>query len=201
MKITTLAVALLIGTQFLSAQAGGVVTGSDAPDFTLTDSNGNAHSLADFKGKHVVMEWTNDQCPFVVKHYKSQNMQGLQKKFTDMGVVWLSVCSSAPGKQGNKSPAKWNKQLAKDGSNPSALLIDADGRVGRAYGAKTTPHIFVINSEGKVVYQGAIDNIRSTNPDDAAKADNYVHAALNASLNGELIAVGTTKPYGCGIKY
>jgi peroxiredoxin len=182
-------------------QAEGGTTGEAAPDFTLTDSNGNAHTLSDFKGKHVVLEWTNYECPFVKKHYGSGNMQALQKKYTDQGVVWLTLCSSAKGKQGHYSPEDWNQKLTEAKSSPTAFLIDADGTVGRKYGAKVTPHMFVVNAEGTLIYQGAIDSIKSWKPEDIPQAENFVESALNASMKGEAVATSDTKPYGCGVKY
>lgn len=195
------ACAVLLGCNLFTLQAQGAATGEAAPDFTLTDSNGNTHTLSEFKGKHVVLEWTNDQCPFVKKHYSSGNMQALQKKFTEQGTIWLTICSSAEGKQGHSSPADWNQKLAETKSSPTALLIDADGTVGRKYSAKVTPHMFVINAEGILIYQGAIDSIRSWKPEDIPQAENYVAAAIEASLKGEAVAVRESNPYGCGIKY
>jgi len=176
-------------------------TGKPAPEFTLTDTHGKIHSLTDFKGKTVVLEWTNPGCPFVVKHYGSGNMQALQKEYTAKGVVWLTICSSAPGKQGQMSSANWNKNLTENGSSPTALLIDEDGTVGRLYKAKTTPHLFVINSGGNVVYEGAIDSIKSPNPEDIPKATNYVRAALDEVLAGKPVTQPSTTPYGCSVKY
>lgn len=176
-------------------------TGKAAPDFTLVDTQGKSHSLADFKGKTVVLEWTNPGCPFVVKHYGSGNMQALQKAYTAKGVVWLSICSSATGKQGHMSPDDWNKTLAKEGSAPTALLLDEDGKVGRLYGAKTTPHMFVIDNGGRVVYEGAIDSIKSPNAGDIPKAANHVKAALDEVLAGKPVTLPVTTPYGCSVKY
>ena len=172
-----------------------------APKFTLVDQNGVSHSLSDFKGKIVVLEWVNFGCPFVRKHYDSGNMQKLQKDYTARGVVWLSVCSSGPGKQGYLEGEELKKRLAKEKAVPTAYLVDADGLVGRAYGAKTTPHMYVINGDGVLVYMGGIDNMASTDVDDVAKATNYVSASVDALMNGTEIAVKSSKPYGCGIKY
>jgi len=190
--------AALVGCQ---SQAGGVSTGQAAPDFTLTDSNGQTHSLSDFKGQLVVLEWTNDGCPFVVKHYKSRNMQTLQETYTSKDVIWLSICSSAPGKQGHKNGQAWNQQLRNDQSKATALLLDEDGKVGRMYGAKVTPHVFVINTEGTLIYQGAIDSIKSWKAEDIPKAENYIASALDSAMAGEKVAVSDTPPYGCGVKY
>jgi len=193
----------LLACTLLSAAAvtAEVKTGDPAPAFTLTDSNGKSHSLESFKGKTVVLEWVNHGCPFVKKHYDSGNMQSLQKDWTGKGVVWLSICSSAPGKQGHQSPADWNKTVADKKASPTAVLIDEDGKVGKAYGAKTTPHMYIIAPDGKLVYQGAIDSVSSANNDDIAGATNYVSAALAEVLAGKPVTNGSTKPYGCSVKY
>ncbi|MBU0676544.1 MAG: thioredoxin family protein [Verrucomicrobia bacterium] len=196
-----LVVTALISTVCLTA-CGELVTGGTAPGFTLTDTHGNTHSLSDFEGKFVVLEWINHGCPFVVKHYSSGNMQSLQKKYTSKDeVVWLSICSSAPGKQGHYSPDEWNALIEQKGASPTAVLIDESGEVGNLYGAKTTPHIFIIDPQGKLIYQGAIDSIRSTDTDDIPKADNFVAQALDAALMGQPIVNHTTQPYGCSVKY
>ncbi len=176
-----------------------VETGSPAPDFTLTDTNGQEHSLSDFEGKVVVLEWLNHGCPFVVRHYESGNLPGLQQKYTDEGVVWLSIVSSAPGKQGYNSPEKANQISEEKGAVPTAVLLDPTGEVGKAYDARTTPHMYVIDSEGVLVYQGAIDDDpRGQKGDDVTC---YVSAAVDSTMAGEEVEVGTTKPYGCGVKY
>ncbi len=172
-----------------------------APGFTLKDSNGKEHSLSDFKGKYVVLEWINFECPFVKKHYNSKNMQNLQKEYTGKDVVWLAVCSSAPGKQGNFDNAEINERLKDHDANLTAYLIDESGDVGRAYGAKTTPHMYVINPEGTLLYAGGIDSIPSADIDDIEDATNYVSAALDAAMGGKEIATKVSKPYGCSVKY
>lgn len=197
MLMTTMVAVATVG----SAVAGGVATGDAAPAFTLKDTQGKEHSLSDYKGRHVVLEWTNYECPFVRKHYDSKNMQALQKKYAGEGITWLSICSSAPGNQGHMKAADAGKAMADRDATPAAYLLDESGKVGQAYGAKTTPHMFVIGPDGKVVYQGAIDSIRSASPDDVAKADNYVAACLDACLTGKPVAQGSTKPYGCSVKY
>ncbi|MDF3130194.1 thioredoxin family protein [Kiritimatiellaeota bacterium B1221] len=179
----------------------GLAQAAEAPAFTLTDTNGNEHSLSDFKGKVVVLEWFNHGCPFVKKHYSKGNMQALQKTYTDKGVVWLAIVSSAEGKQGSDTAEGHNKTAKEKGTNATAILMDTDGTVGKAYGAKTTPHMFVINAEGELVYQGAIDDKRSTNPADIATSKNYVSAALDAVLAGEAVEVTKSTPYGCSVKY
>jgi peroxiredoxin len=180
---------------------GGTLFADQAPDFTLTDTNGNEHSLSDFAGKTVVLEWFNSGCPFVKKHYVQGNMQNLQSQYTDKGVVWLSIVSSAPGKQGHAAPSEHNAKMEEWKMQSTALLIDEDGTVGKAYDAKNTPHMFVINPEGEIVYNGAIDSIRSFNPADIPSATNYVKAALDAVLADEAVAVARTQPYGCSVKY
>jgi peroxiredoxin len=172
-----------------------------APPFTLSDQNGSTHSLSDFKGKTVVLEWVNFDCPFVRKHYNSGNMQKLQKEYTAKGVVWLSVCSSAPGKQGYFKGDELKQRLGKEKAAPTAYLIDAEGNVGKAYGARTTPHMFVINKDGVLVYAGAIDDIASTDVDDIGKAKNDVAASLDAVMAGKPVEVKSSKSYGCGVKY
>lgn len=179
----------------------GLARAAEAPAFTLTDTNGNEHSLSDFEGKVVVLEWFNHGCPFVKKHYNQGHMQALQQSYRDKGVVWLAVCSSAEGKQGYETAEGHNKTAESKGTNATAILMDTDGTVGKAYGAKTTPHMYVIDAEGELVYQGAIDDKRSTDPGDIASSTNYVKAALDAVLAGEEVEVATSTPYGCSVKY
>ena len=190
--------ALALGAVQAWAQAA---VGAPAPSFTLTDTKGAAHALADFAGKPVVLEWTNPDCPFVKKHYGAKNMQALQAKYVAQGAVWLSVCSSAPGKQGHYPADEWNRILAEQGSAATALLLDPDGQVGRAYGAKTTPHLFVVDAAGTLVYDGAIDDNPSTDSADIPGARAYVAEALDAVLAGAPVSVAQTKPYGCSVKY
>lgn len=178
-----------------------VEIGEPVPDLSLKDTQDKEHSLSDFEGKHIVLEWTNYECPFVKKHYKNGDMQALQKKYTGQGVVWLSICSSAPGKQGYFPGEEFNERIEKQKAAPTAVLLDEDGEVGREYGAKTTPHMFVIDPEGNLIYQGAIDSIKSTDPDDVKKADNYVSACLDAALGGKPVKISSTQPYGCSVKY
>ncbi|MBN1299950.1 MAG: thioredoxin family protein [Melioribacteraceae bacterium] len=172
-----------------------------APNFILTDSNGNAHSLTDFRGKVVVLEWVNFGCPFVKKHYNSKNMQNLQKKYTDAGVVWLSICSSAEGKQGYLEKEEINDKIAGYGAAMTAYLVDESGKVGKMYDAKTTPHMYVINKDGILVYAGGIDDKASTEVSDIETAVNYVSAALDAVINGKEVNTKVSKPYGCSVKY
>src|SRR4051794_35077766 len=175
--------------------------GDQAPDFTGTDSNGKTHKLSDFKGKYVVLEWTNSGCPFTVKHYVNGNMQKLQKDWTGKGVTWLTVLSSAPGKQGYKTAAEENSYLKEKNASPTAVLLDPSGEIGHLYGAKTTPHMFVIDPNGKVVYAGAIDDKPSTDEGDNASARNYVTAALSEAMAGKPVSQANTTPYGCSVKY
>ena len=184
-----------------TATASGVTTGQAAPDFTLTDTNGVAHNLSDFAGKTVVLEWTNPSCPFVKKFYGSDTMQAWQTEAQAAGTVWLSISSSAPGKQGHMSPGEWNAHIADTGIASAAVLIDDDGTVGKRYAAKTTPHIYVIDAAGVLRYQGAIDSIKSTDADDISNATNYLVAALTAIADGSDVEVTDTKPYGCSVKY
>lgn len=177
------------------------VIGKPAPEFTLTDTNGKSHNLSDFKGKTVVLEWINHGCPFVVKHYVDGNMQKLQKTYTDKGVIWLSICSSAEGKQGHLTPADWNKTNAEKKAMPTAVLLDGDGKVGKIYSAKVTPHMYIINAEGVLVYNGAIDSIKSTDSADVAKAENFVAKALDEVLAGKPVTTPSTAAYGCSVKY
>ncbi len=193
---------LMALVSFTSAAAHATaVVGKSAPDFNLPAADGKTHQLADFKGKYVVLEWTNHQCPFVVKHYGSGNMQALQKEFTGKGVVWLSVVSSAPGKEGYVDAAQAQQLTAERGAAPTAVLLDADGKIGQAYGAKTTPHCFVINAQGVLIYAGAIDDRRSADAADIPGATNYVRAALEEAMARKPVTVEATPPYGCSVKY
>ncbi|HUL76569.1 MAG TPA: thioredoxin family protein [Vicinamibacteria bacterium] len=177
------------------------VVGHPAPPFSLVDSDGRARSLADFAGKVVVLEWWNYECPFVGKHYGSGNMQKLQREWTAKGVVWLAVSSSAAGKQGHVDGAKANALMKERSGAPTAVLLDHDGKVGRAYGAKTTPHMFVIDPAGRLVYAGGIDDKPSTDRADVPTARNYVVAALTEVLAGKPVTTPSSQPYGCAVKY
>ncbi|MDX1387383.1 MAG: thioredoxin family protein [bacterium] len=175
--------------------------GQTAPDFSLPSSQGELIKLSDQRGKFVVLEWFNDGCPFVKKHYNSGNMQALQKKFTDQGVVWLTILSSAPGKQGHRSPEEIKQIMKEKGGAQTYVLLDPMGKVGRLYGAKTTPHMFVLNPKGETIYQGAIDSTASTDPADIPHSTNYVAEALSQALAGQAVAHPATTPYGCSVKY
>jgi len=195
-----IAAALALGataTLTLAAQVG-----QPAPDFTLTDIDGNTHSLSDFKGKTVVLEWMNQECPFVVKHYeKSGNLPATQRAATADGVIWLVINSGRPGAQGDFSAEKVREWSKKQNTAYTAYFRDQDGKVGRLYDAKTTPHMYVINPEGTLVYNGAIDSIRSANAADIAKAENYVTSALAAGKPGQPLKTPATQAYGCTVKY
>jgi peroxiredoxin len=172
-----------------------------APGFTLTDTSGKAVKLADYHGKYVVLEWTNPECPFVRKHYTSGNMQGLQKEYGAKEVVWLAINSTNATSSEFKSPAQMSDWMKSQSAVPAATLIDSTSATGRAYGAKTTPHMFIVDPAGQLIYQGAIDDKRSANPADARTANNYVRAALTEALAGKPVSVARTTPYGCSVKY
>jgi peroxiredoxin len=198
-KLILIALTTLCAGALFAAESPKV--GAPAPGFSLTDSNGKKHSLGDFKGKYVVLEWFNPGCPFVQKHYKSENMQQLQKEFTGKDVVWLTIDSSAPGLEGNLTPGEANKQIADWKIKSTALLLDADGRVGHEYGATNTPHMFVIDPNGRLIYSGAIDNKPTPDPDDIKGATNYVKVALEEAMAGKPVTTPTSRAYGCSIKY
>jgi peroxiredoxin len=185
----------------LTVSALAVVPGSAAPDFKGTDSNGIQQTLSQYKGKYVVLEWANRGCPFEQKHYLSGNMESLQKKWTDKGVVWLSIISSAPGQQGYVSPAEENDYLKKMKASPTAAILDPKGTIGRLYGAKTTPHMFVIDPTGKLIYQGAIDDKPSPDPATLKGARNYLEEALTSAMAGKPVPTTSTRSYGCSVKY
>ena len=177
-----------------------VEVGQPAPSFSLTDSNGKTRTLEEFKGKTVVLEWTNAECPFVKKHYTG-NMQALQKAAAKDGIVWLTVNSGAPGKQGHVDGAGANAIVKAKGAAPAAYLLDPQGAIGRAYAAKTTPHMYVVDPTGKLVYMGGIDDTPTANPADIKTAKNFVTAALADLRAKRPVAVATSKPYGCSVKY
>ncbi|RAP30237.1 thioredoxin family protein [Candidatus Marinamargulisbacteria bacterium SCGC AG-414-C22] len=172
-----------------------------APDFTGIDSNGISHKLSGYKGKLVVLEWKNSDCPFVKKHYGANNMQTLQKTYTDQGVIWLSIISSAPQKQGHVSGRESNDIVKAEQSAATAVILDETGVIGRLYDAKTTPHMYIINKEGQLVYNGAIDSNSSADPADIETATNYVATALTELLAGKTVSTQTTRAYGCSVKY
>lgn len=185
----------------MSATVHAATVGQPAPAFEVKDASGKTVKLADFKGKHVVLEWTNPGCPFVVKHYGPQNMQSLQKDAKTKDVVWLSVSSTAPGQTDYLAPDALSAKYKSWGAASTAMLMDDAGTVGKAYGAKTTPHMFVIDPAGKLVYAGGIDDKRSADPADIPGAKNFVKAALAESLAGKSVSTATATPYGCSVKY
>ena len=195
------AIALILTFTSSPMAKGEVEIDKPAIDFTLTDTNGNQVSLSDYRGKWVVLEWINYDCPFVKKHYDSGNMQSLQKKYTDKDVVWLAICSNKPESQGNFPVEEIHRRWKAHGSTLTAYLLDEDGKVGRIYGATNTPHMYIVDPEGALVYMGAIDSIPSASKSDIEKSDNYVTMALDAVLAGKDVPVKTTKAYGCSVKY
>ncbi|MET0252147.1 MAG: redoxin family protein [Novosphingobium sp.] len=191
---------VLTGVQ-AGAQATGAAIGAPATGFTATDMTGKPVSLAQFKGKTVVLEWNNPGCPFVKKHYDSGNMQKTQAAAAAQGVVWLTVNSGAPGQQGNLTGAEAQKFVAAQKARPARYLLDPAGKVGHAYGARTTPHLFIIGGDGRLVYRGGIDDKPTADPADIAKARNHVLAALGELKAGKPVSVADTRPYGCSVKY
>jgi hypothetical protein len=191
--------ALAITAAVSAARAARV--GEHAPDFTATDSNGKTHKLSEYAGKFVVLEWTNRGCPYTLKHYDSGNMQRLQKDWTARGVVWLTVISSAPGKQGYVTATEENAYLKQVNGSPTAVLLDPTGALGHLYDAKTTPHMFIINPQGRLIYNGAIDDHASTDAADIPNSKNYVSLALGEALGGKPVSEPTSRPYGCSVKY
>lgn len=198
---------LMIGFGFLATQAPLAAQmqdpeiGATAPGFTLPDTYGNDHSLDQYEGQWVVLEWLNYGCPFVKKHYESGNMQALQASSAEKGVVWLSVVSSAPGKQGYYEPDDMNAMNEEQGNAAAAVLLDPEGTVGMAYGAKTTPQMYVINPDGVLLYNGAIDDTPTSRIADVEGAHNYLVQALEEAMAGKAVSVATTQPYGCSVKY
>ena len=197
-QIRTLALFVLA---LFAISLAAVKVGDQAPDFTGTDSRGQTHKLSDYKGKFVVLEWHNNGCPYTKKHYESGNMQRLQKQWTDKGVVWFTVISSAPGAQGYVTADQENEYMQKMHAAPTAALLDPKGEIGHLYGAKTTPHMFIINPQGQLIYNGAIDDKATSDPSDINGSKNYVSEALEEAKAGQPVQVATTRPYGCSVKY
>jgi peroxiredoxin len=210
-KIALVAAGLAAASALSFALVGGIPAaapalaelpiGKAAPDFRLNDPNGRAVSLSEFRGKAIVLEWSNPECPTVKKHYESGNMQKTQAQAAAAGVVWLTINSSAKGNQGYMTPAQAKAFTASQPSRRTAYLLDPEGVVGRAYGAKATPHMYVINSAGTLVYNGGIDDRPTTDPADIAGARNHVLAALGELKAGKPVSVPTSRPYGCSVKY
>jgi glutathione peroxidase-family protein len=185
----------------LLSPAWAVRVGERAPDFTATDSNGQTHKLSEYAGKFVVLEWHNRGCPYTQKHYTSSNMERLQREWTGRGVIWLTVISSAPGKQGYVSAADENSYVKEMKAAPTAVLLDSTGALGHLYDAKTTPQMIIINPQGVMIYDGAIDDKPSTDTADISGAKNYVQQALEEAMAGKAVSVASTRPYGCSVKY
>jgi peroxiredoxin len=185
----------------LTTLAFAVRPGDTAPDFKGTNSNGKTETLSQYRGKYVVLEWANQGCPYEQKHYNSGNMEALQREWTAKGVVWLSVISSAPGEQGYVSPAEENDYLRRMKAAPTAAILDPTGAIGKLYGAKTTPHMFVIDPQGKLIYEGALDDKPSTDPESLKGAKNYVSTALAEAMSGKPVTTQVTRSYGCSVKY
>ncbi|HXM95728.1 MAG TPA: thioredoxin family protein [Candidatus Dormibacteraeota bacterium] len=195
--LVVVGLAILMG--FSVAWAARV--GELAPDFTATDTNGKVHKLSEYRGKFVVLEWTNRGCPYTQKHYNSGNMQRLQREWTGKGVIWLTVISSAPGEQGYVTASQENAYLKESNAAPTAVLLDTTGAVGHLYDAKTTPHMYIIDSQGTLIYNGAIDDRPTTDLGDVNGAKNYVSASLQEATSGKPVSNATTRPYGCSVKY
>lgn len=194
-------IAVLLGLSIAPVALAAPEVGKPAPDFQVMDTQGNFRTLSEFKGRHVVLEWTNNDCPFVIKHYGSDNMQGLQRELTAQDVAWLTVISSAPGTQGHVSPEKADQLSVERQASPTAVLLDEDGTMGHAYDARVTPHMYVIDAQGILQYAGGIDSIPSANPADIPQATPYFAQAARAVLAGQIPDPQVTRPYGCTVKY
>lgn len=192
--------ALLITVPVCSSDSEPEI-GKLAPDFSQTDIQGTTIRLSDYRGKFIVLEWMNLGCPFIKKHYDSGNMQALQKEVIQKGGVWLSICSSAKGKEGFLLPEDWIKACKKNNTNADAIILDSSGTVGKSYNAKTTPHMFIIDTQGILIYKGAIDDKQGTDKEEIKTARNYVREAFNNALNGKAVEPSVTKSYGCSVKY
>jgi peroxiredoxin len=201
MRRTAAAISILAAMALAGGASAEVKIGAPAPDFQVVDSNGKTRSLAEFKGKTVVLEWHNNGCPYVKKHYGTGNMQALQKKYTGEGVTWLTVASSPAGEQGHVSAPDANAYAKSAGAAPSAVLLDHKSEISRAYDARNTPLMVVIDAKGQVAYYGAIDDKPTSNPDDVKGARNYVAQALDEMKAGKPVSTASTRPYGCYVKY
>jgi len=201
-SLTFLAGMAALAAAFVPARMHSqAVVGAQAPNFTATDSHGRTHALNEYRGKYVVLEWHNHDCPYTKKHYVSGNMEALQKQWTAKGVAWFTVISSAPGQQGYMTDAEENDYLEKMHADPTAVLIDPQGKLGHLFGAKTTPEMYVIDPEGKLIYEGAIDNRPTTDASDIPGADNYLSDALTEAMAGKPVEHPYTRSYGCSVKY
>ncbi len=193
--------AICLAAGLIAGARAAVMPGANAPDFTLQSIDGKSVSLSQFRGKYVVLEWFNSECPFVQKHYESGNMQKLQAKYTADGVVWLAINSTNPDHSNYRNPERSREIVAQWKAVPTALLLDPEGGVGQAYDARTTPHMYIIDPQGKLVYRGGIDDKPSFSQRDIPGAKNYVAVALDELLNGQAVSENNTRPYGCSIKY
>ena len=193
--------ALACGVLLATVTAWAVEVGSPAPDFNAQDTNGRTHALSQYKGKFVVLEWHNRECPYTRKHYESGNMERLQREWTSKGVAWFTVISSAPGQQGYMTAEQENAYVSQIKASPTAVLLDPTGQVGHLYSAKTTPHMFIINPEGVMIYDGAIDDKPTPNAADIATSRNYVSQALEEAMAGKPVSTPVSRPYGCSVKY
>jgi peroxiredoxin len=196
---TWMAFVLVLALAVSIARAARI--GESAPNFTATDTNGQTHKLSDYAGKFVVLEWHNRGCPYTQKHYNSGNMERLQREWTGRGVIWLTVISSAPGKQGYVTAEEENAYVKQVSAAPTAVLLDPTGALGHLYDAKTTPHMFIINPQGTLIYNGAIDDRPTSDLSDITGAKNYVSVALEEAMSGKSVSTPTTRPYGCSVKY
>jgi hypothetical protein len=201
MRIPLLVLFLLFLAACQQDARATTLSAGPAPDFTLPDTQGGTHSLSDYRGQYVILEWLNYDCPFVRKHYGSGNMQATQARWTEEGVVWLAIVSSAPGKQGHFPNDVMNRRSEEYNGRQTAILMDEDGQVGRAFSARTTPQMVIINPEGEILYNGAIDNRPSPNPATIEGATNYVNQVMEEALAGRPISVSATQPYGCAVRY
>lgn len=192
---------LLVVVLLLSSPVWAVRVNEPAPDFKATDTHGKTHTLSEYHNKYIVLEWHNHLCPYTHKHYASGNMQKLQKEWTQKGVVWFTVISSAPGRQGYMTAAEENAYIQKVHAAPTAVLLDPSGQLGHLYDAKTTPNMFIINPQGILIYEGAIDNRPTTDVADILGATNYVTQALEEAMAGKKVSVPVSRPYGCSVKY
>jgi len=199
-KFAAIIVAVSMAVLVSGAHAA-VAPGQAAPEFSLLDINGKVQKLSDYRGKYVVLEWFNSECPFVQKHYESGNMQALQTRYTQKGVVWLGINSTSPRHSNYRDPARSQAILRQWKSAPTAFALDPDGKVGKQYGARTTPHMYVIDPKGILVYVGGIDDMPSTSQRDIPTAKNLVAAALDESLGGKPVGTPSAMPYGCSVKY
>jgi len=193
--------AICFAATLAACPAFAVKIGAPAPDFSGADSHGKTQQLSAYRGKYVVLEWTNSECPYTRKHYESGNMQSLQKEWTAKGVVWISILSSAPGHQGYMTAAQENGYLTREKAQPTAVVLDPTGAIGHTYEAKTTPHMFIIDPGGKLIYEGAIDDHPTADPSDIKASKNYVDEVLSAAMAGKPVPVSYTASYGCSVKY